>query len=78
MSDEKFVVNLEELMVLDNELYVTQSKLMRNLTVDGIKLNDREVEYKKIVDNLRYRIGQYLERQSVDRFRKLNSKNENV
>ena len=60
----------DEVRIIDNELFVTQRKLAYlNLhNVDQPPPTKNELEYKKIVENLRVKLGKLMNRDAVGRF----------
>jgi len=66
----KINLTKDEVRVLDNELFVTQRKLAHlNLqNVDQPRPTKDELEYKKIVENLRVKLGKLMNRDAVGRF----------
>lgn len=69
MITKKLIVNLDELRILDNELYVSQCKLSKFnlLDVDGTSPSQEQIKYRDIVNNLRLKVGQLLERETIDK-----------
>jgi hypothetical protein len=69
MITKKLIVNLDELRILDNELYVSQCKLSKFnlLDVDGTPPSQEQIKYRDIVNNLRLKVGQLLERETIDK-----------
>tara|TARA_Y100000310_G_scaffold261014_1_gene270190 strand:+ start:304 stop:513 length:210 start_codon:yes stop_codon:yes gene_type:complete len=66
----KINLTKDEVRVIDNELFVTQRKLaylnLRN--VDQPRPTESELEYKKIVEGLRVKLGKLINRDAVERF----------
>ena len=66
----KINLTKDEIRVIDNELFVTQRKLA-HFNVQGV---DRppptkdELEYKKIVEHLRVKLGKLINRDAGERF----------
>ena len=60
----------DEVRILDNELFVTQRKLayLNVQSVDQATPTKEEMEYKKIVENLRVKLGKLMNRDAVGRF----------
>jgi hypothetical protein len=69
MITKKLIVSLDELRILDNELYVSQCKLSKFnlLDVDGMPPSQEQLKYRDIVNNLRVKVGQLLERETLDK-----------
>jgi hypothetical protein len=69
MKAKKLIVDLDELRILDNELYVSQCKLSKFnlLDVDGTPPSQEQLKYRDIVNNLRLKVGQLLEREVIDK-----------
>lgn len=69
MKAKKLIVDLDELRILDNELYVSQCKLSKFnlLDVDGTPPSQEQIRYRDIVNNLRFKVGQLLERETIDK-----------
>lgn len=69
MKAKKLIVDLDELRILDNELYVSQCKLSKFnlLDVDGTPPSQEQIRYRDIVNNLRLKVGQLLERETIDK-----------
>ena len=69
MKAKKLIVDLDELRILDNELYVSQCKLSKfNLwDVDGTPPSQEQIKYRDIVNNLRMKVGELLEREVLDK-----------
>ena len=67
-KEKKLTVNLDELRILDNELYVSQCKLSKFnlLDVDGSPPSQEQIKYRDIVNNLRMKVGELLEREAID------------
>ena len=67
-KEKKLTVSLDELRILDNELYVSQCKLSKFnlLHVDGKPPSHEQVKYRDIVNNLRMKVGELLEREAID------------
>ena len=66
----KINLTKDEVRVMDNELFVTQRKLayLNLKTVDQPPPTKQELEYKKIVENLRVKLGKLMNRDAVGRF----------
>ena len=66
----KINLTKDEVRVIDNELFVTQRKLayLNVRSVDQPPPTERELEYKKIVENLRIKLGKLMNRDAVERF----------
>ena len=64
MKENKLELSLEEARIVDNELYVAQCRMsyINRPTTDDIPPTEEQKEYKKIIDNLRVRIGKYIQR----------------
>ena len=60
----------DEVRVIDNELFVTQRKLayLNVQSVDQAPPSEQELEYKKIVENLRIKLGKLMNRDAIGRF----------
>ena len=60
----------DEVRVMDNELFVTQRKLayLNVQSVDQAPPSEQELEYKKIVENLRIKLGKLMNRDAIGRF----------
>ena len=69
MKAKKLIVDLDELRILDNELYVSQCKLSKFnlLDVDGRPPSQEQIRYRDIVNNLRLKVGQLLEKETIDK-----------
>ena len=69
MKAKKLIVDLDELRMLDNELYVSQCKLSKFnlLDVDGTPPSQEQLKYRDIVNNLRLKVGQLLEREVTNK-----------
>ena len=69
MKAKKLIVDLDELRILDNELYVSQCKLSKFnlLDVDGTPPSQEQLKYRDIVNNLRLKVGQLLEREVINK-----------
>lgn len=69
MKAKKLIVDLDELRILDNELYVSQCKLSKFnlLHVDGTPPSQEQIRYRDIVNNLRLKVGQLLEREVINK-----------
>ena len=66
----KINLTKDEVRVMDNELFVTQRKLayLNVRSVDQTPPTEHELEYKKIVENLRIKLGKLMNRDAVERF----------
>ena len=66
----KINLTKDEVRVIDNELFVTQRKLayLNVQSVDQPPPTKGELEYKKIVENLRVKLGKLMNRDAVGRF----------
>ena len=66
----KINLTKDEVRVIDNELFVTQRKLayLNLQSVDQPPPTKSELEYKKIVENLRVKLGKLMNRDAVGRF----------
>ena len=66
----KINLTKDEVRVLDNELFVTQRKLayLNLQSVDQPPPTKSELEYKKIVENLRVKLGKLINRDAIERF----------
>ena len=66
----KINLTKDEVRVMDNELFVTQRKLayLNVQSVDQSAPSEQELEYKKIVENLRVKLGKLMNRDAVGRF----------
>jgi CRISPR/Cas system CSM-associated protein Csm5 (group 7 of RAMP superfamily) len=66
----KINLTKDEVRVIDNELFVTQRKLayLNLQSVDQATPTKEEMEYKKIVENLRVKLGKLMNRDAVGRF----------
>ena len=66
--EKKLTVSLDELRILDNELYASQLKLSKFslLDVDSSPPSKEQIKYRDIVNNLRMKVGELLEREVVD------------
>jgi len=66
----KINLTKDEVRVIDNELFVTQRKLayLNLQNVDQLPPTKSELEYKKIVENLRVKLGKLINRDAVGRF----------
>jgi len=66
----KINLTKDEVRIIDNELFVTQHKLayLNLKTVDQPPPTKQELEYKKIVENLRVKLGKLLNRDAIGRF----------
>ena len=69
MKTKELLVDLEELRILDNELYVSQCKLSKFnlLDVDGTPPSQEQLRYRDIVNNLRLKVSKLLEREAIDK-----------
>ena len=69
IKTKKLLVDLDELRILDNELYVSQCKLSKFnlLDVDGSPPSQEQIKYRDIVNNLRMKVGELLEREVLDK-----------
>tara|TARA_Y100000593_G_C4196306_1_gene279508 strand:+ start:485 stop:787 length:303 start_codon:yes stop_codon:yes gene_type:complete len=69
MKTKELLVDLEELRILDNELYVSQCKLSKFnlLDVDGAPPSQEQLRYRDIVNNLRLKVSKLLERETIDK-----------
>lgn len=67
-KEKKLTVSLDELRILDNELYVSQCKLSKFnlLDVDRNPPSKEQIKYRDIVNNLRMKVGELLEREIID------------
>jgi len=68
----KINLTKDEVRILDNELFVTQRKLayLNLQTVDQPPPTEGELQYKKIVENLRIKLGKLMNRDAIERFHK--------
>jgi len=66
----KINLTKDEVRVIDNELFVTQHKLayLNVQSVDQPPPTKDELEYKKIVENLRVKLGKLMNRDAIGRF----------
>ena len=66
----KINLTKDEVRVIDNELFVTQRKLayLNLQNVDQPRPTKDELEYKKIVEDLRVKLGKLMNRDAVGRF----------
>tara|TARA_R110002020_G_scaffold334167_1_gene549523 strand:- start:1400 stop:1609 length:210 start_codon:yes stop_codon:yes gene_type:complete len=66
----KINLTKDEVRVIDNELFVTQRKLayLNVRSVDQPPPTEHELEYKKIVEDLRVKLGKLIDRDAVGRF----------
>ena len=66
-KEKKLLVTMDELRILDNELYVSQCNLSKfNLvTADDIPPSQEQLEYRDIINNLRVKVGTLLEREAI-------------
>jgi len=66
----KINLTKDEVRILDNELFVVQRKLayLNLQSVDQVTPSEQELEYKKIVENLRVKLGKLMNRDAVGRF----------
>jgi CRISPR/Cas system CSM-associated protein Csm5 (group 7 of RAMP superfamily) len=66
----KINLTKDEVRVIDNELFVTQRKLayLNVQSVDQAPPSEQELEYKKIVENLRIKLGKLINRDAIRRF----------
>jgi len=66
----KINLTKDEVRVLDNELFVAQRKLsyLNLQNVDQPPPTKHEVEYKKIVEGLRVKLGKLMNRDAIERF----------
>ena len=66
----KINLTKDEVRIIDNELFVTQRKLayLNLQSVDQATPTKEEMEYKKIVENLRVKLGKLMNRDAVGRF----------
>ena len=66
----KINLTKDEVRVMDNELFVTQRKLayLNVQSVDQPAPTKEELEYKKIVENLRIKLGKLMNRDAIGRF----------
>jgi hypothetical protein len=66
----KINLTKDEVRVMDNELFVTQRKLayLNVQSVDQAPPSEQELEYKKIVENLRIKLGKLMNRDAIGRF----------
>ena len=66
----KINLTKDEVRVLDNELFVTQRKLayLNLQSVDQPPPTKSELKYKKIVENLRVKLGKLINRDAIERF----------
>ena len=69
MKTKELLVDLDELRILDNELYVSQCKLSKFnlLDVDGSPPSQEQLRYRDIVNNLRLKVSKLLEREAIDK-----------
>ena len=69
MKTKELLVDLDELRILDNELYVSQCKLSKFnlLDVDGSPPSQEQHRYRDIVNNLRLKVSKLLEREAIDK-----------
>ena len=69
MKTKKLLVSLDELRILDNELYVSQCKLSKFnlLDVDGTPPSQEQLRYRNIVNDLRVKVGKLLENETIDK-----------
>jgi len=69
MKENKLKLSLEEARVVDNELYVAQCRMsyINRPTTDDVPPTAEQKKYKKIIDNLRVRIGKYVQRDVVEK-----------
>ena len=66
----KINLTKDEIRIIDNELFVAQHKLsyLNLQNVDQLRPTKEELQYKKIVENLRVKFGKMLEREALERF----------
>ena len=66
----KINLTKDEVRIIDNELFVTQRKLayLNVQSVDQPPPTKGELEYKKIVENLRVKLGKLINRDAIGRF----------
>ena len=66
----KINLTKDEVRIIDNELFVAQRKLsyLNLQNVDQPPPTKEELQYKKIVENLRVKLGKMLEREAIERF----------
>ena len=66
--EKKLTVSLDELRILDNELYASQLKLSKFslLDVDSSPPSKEQIKYRDIVNNLRMKVGELLEREVIN------------
>ena len=66
----KINLTKDEVRIIDNELFVAQRKLsyLNLQNVDQAPPTKEELQYKKIVENLRVKLGEMLEREAIERF----------
>ena len=66
----KINLTKDEVRIIDNELFVTQRKLayLNVQSVDQPPPTKHELEYKKIVENLRVKLGKLMNRDAIERF----------
>jgi len=58
-------LTLEEIQIIDNELYVAQCKLSR---LNKFSLDNKAQEYRRKMSLLRIKVGQFLETTARNRF----------
>ena len=66
----KINLTKDEVRVLDNELFVVQRKLsyLNVRSVDQPVATEEELEYKKIVEGLRVKLGKLMDGDAICRF----------
>jgi hypothetical protein len=67
-KNKNLSLTLDELRILDNELYVSQCKLSKFnlLHVDGSIPSQEQLKYRDIVNGLRSKVGVLLKRETIN------------
>ena len=66
---KNLTLTLEEVQILDNELFATQCKLRRLSfrNVDEPSPSKEELRYREVVSNVRVKVGKLLERSAIEK-----------
>ena len=67
-KNKNLSLTLDELRILDNELYASQCKLSKFslLHVDGTVPSQEQLKYRDIVNDLRSKVGNLLKREAIN------------
>ena len=66
---KNLTLTLEEVQILDNELFATQCKLRRLSfrNVDEPAPSKEELRYREVISNVRVKVGKLLERSAIEK-----------